>query len=829
MNFRILIFLLFLIISQNIFSQSLWRKDLSLADVTICYASPEIRKSFIPPPAEFLYRTKSARHDSDIIVRYVGFPDSARVAFEYAVSIWKSLISSSVPIHIEARWQALGTNVLANCRLGDVMVNFEGAPQANVYYPIALAAKLMDRQVSGSGSPDMIVSFNSAISWYYNLDGDTPVSKYDLVSTALHEIAHGLGFTGLFYVNAARTLGLLGLGDGRPAIFDIYVQDFQRRSLLEQFYYPNPSASLLGAFTSNQLYSGSYLGARWNNGNRPRLYAPGTFNEGSSIYHLNTSTYPYGNANSLMTHSAGKGEAIHSPGPITLGILYDMGWKHLYIESDPVRDVENNEQPLSFRAKFTSELGLDSSSLYLVYSYDNFSTKPDSVAFTPDQEDGYFSAILQPLIQTGPIHYYLTATDTTGRDFYLPANAPAELLRIILGPDTIKPVVRHTPPTFILATDQIYFVKAVVTDNIGVDTVFLVVYSSGVEVGRVPMLQTEKDLFAAELVLKDYGLQDGGELEYRIIAKDFANIPNTMEAPEGGTYKVTVERIPSPVYGYFTDFNYGPDDFILGDFTIGNVKNFDSPALFSPNPYPSTEKDDITIDLITLLRIPVVVKGQGIISFDEVVLVEPGEPGTVFGDDEFWDYVILEGSSDYGKTWLPLIDGYDSRANSSWLTVYNSSISNQNSQAEGSRDLYINRQFSLTEKGNFQEGDTVLIRFRLFSDPYANGWGWAIDNLRIQQPVSVNIRDVLSPGHILFWPNPFSHTLNWRYSAEVPVSELEFEIFDLTGRLIQRNQVGNIYPGMSAQLPVSDIPSGFFIISVKADGLPVMRVKMFRQ
>ena len=228
-------------------------------------------------------------------------------------------------------------------------------------------------------------------------------------------------------------------------------------------------------------------------------------------------------------------------------------------------------------------------------------------------------------------------------------------------------------------------------------------------------------------------------------------------------------------------------------------------------------------------RIPVVVKGQGIISFDEVVLVEPGEPGTVFGDDEFWDYVILEGSSDYGKTWLPLIDGYDSRANSSWLTVYNSSISNQNSQAEGSRDLYINRQFSLTEKGNFQEGDTVLIRFRLFSDPYANGWGWAIDNLRIQQPVSVNIRDVLSPGHILFWPNPFSHTLNWRYSAEVPVSELEFEIFDLTGRLIQRNQVGNIYPGMSAQLPVSDIPSGFFIISVKADGLPVMRVKMFRQ
>jgi hypothetical protein len=100
--------------------------------------------------------------------------------------------------------------------------------------------------------------------------------------------------------------------------------------------------------------------------------------------------------------------------------------------------------------------------------------------------------------------------------------------------------------------------------------------------------------------------------------------------------------------------------------------------------------------------LPILVKQNGIMSFDEVVLVEPGETGTTFGDSEFWDYVIVEGSKDFGKTWLPIINGYDSRANSTWLTVYNSNISGQDSKSLGSKELFINRQFSITANGNFQ-------------------------------------------------------------------------------------------------------------------------------
>ncbi len=41
-------------------------------------------------------------------------------------------------------------------------------------------------------------------------------------------------------------------------------------------------------------------------------------------------------------------------------------------------------------------------------------------------------------------------------------------------------------------------------------------------------------------------------------------------------------------------------------------------------------------------------------SFDEIVLVEPGETGTSYGDEEFWDYIVIEGSKDDVNTWLAI-------------------------------------------------------------------------------------------------------------------------------------------------------------------------------
>jgi hypothetical protein len=63
-----------------------------------------------------------------------------------------------------------------------------------------------------------------------------------------------------------------------------------------------------------------------NSGIKPRINAVSTFTLGSSITHLNESTYPAGNPNELMTPNGTPAYKLHNPGPICIGILKDIGW-----------------------------------------------------------------------------------------------------------------------------------------------------------------------------------------------------------------------------------------------------------------------------------------------------------------------------------------------------------------------------------------------------------------------------------------------------------------------------------------------------------------------
>jgi hypothetical protein len=76
---------------------------------------------------------------------------------------------------------------------------------------------------------------------------------------------------------------------------------------------------------------------------------------------------------------------------------------------------------------------------------------------------------------------------------------------------------------------------------------------------------------------------------------------------------------------------------------------FENGALHSPHPYPSPDMDDTEFNFETILKYPVILNENATMSFDEIVLVEPGTNGTVYGDFEFWDFVIVEGSKNKVK------------------------------------------------------------------------------------------------------------------------------------------------------------------------------------
>jgi len=170
-------------------------------------------------------------------------------------------------------------------------------------------------------------NFNSNFAnWYFGTDGVTPPDRYDLMSVVLHELGHGLGFVGSMDVSN-NGAGSWGLGTGFPIIYDHFAKNLLGQRLLDTALFPNASAELAGQLQSNQLvFDGP--NTRASNGTNPaRIYAPITWEQGSSFSHMNEVTFPSGNASSLMTPQIGMGEAIHAPGPVGLAVLHDLGWQ----------------------------------------------------------------------------------------------------------------------------------------------------------------------------------------------------------------------------------------------------------------------------------------------------------------------------------------------------------------------------------------------------------------------------------------------------------------------------------------------------------------------
>ena len=61
-------------------------------------------------------------------------------------------------------------------------------------------------------------------------------------------------------------------------------------------------------------------------GRSARLYAPGSWQSGSSFSHLDENAYPAGDADALMTPQLSPGEVVRDPGPIVRQVFQDMGW-----------------------------------------------------------------------------------------------------------------------------------------------------------------------------------------------------------------------------------------------------------------------------------------------------------------------------------------------------------------------------------------------------------------------------------------------------------------------------------------------------------------------
>lgn len=164
--------------------------------------------------------------------------------------------------------------------------------------------------------------------------------------------------------------------------------------------------------------------------------------------------------------------------------------------------------------------------------------------------------------------------------------------------------------------------------------------------------------------------------------------------------------------------------------------------------------------------------------------------------------MIVEGSKDGGLTWQRFLDGYNARTQPPWLNAFNNSITPTPS-------LYRTRLLNLTANGNFSANETVLIRFRLYADASVNGWGWTIDNLFIQDPITAIESQMAGEAEV--YPNPFTSELHIRAEH---AGSVQVELVNVSGQCVWSGTSDHA-SAETLTIKTGHLPSGMYIVKIR--------------
>ena len=253
---------------------------------------------------------------SKFVITYNSFPNWARSEVQAALDTWALNFKSSVDINVNATWsKSANDDVLGSARPGSYFADFTGAPDSTLWYPSALANSLAGKDLDRD-NPEIIIHVNSSANWNQRGDDKPSNIEFDLESVILHEVAHGLGFLSTNVYDKLFDYGSID----QPTPFDAYIQTPDGRRLADM---PSPSSEL-GKTLISPLYWIGENGKRVNGGEKIKLYTPTIYDAGSSISHLDETTYTKSGLDSVMTPNLEAGEVFHQPGPLLLAMMEDL-------------------------------------------------------------------------------------------------------------------------------------------------------------------------------------------------------------------------------------------------------------------------------------------------------------------------------------------------------------------------------------------------------------------------------------------------------------------------------------------------------------------------
>lgn len=257
---------------------------------------------------------------SKFVVNYKNFPDWAKNEVQAAIDLWAVNFDSKVPVNVDATWARSSTSdILGSARPDRYYSKFSGAPDPSLWYASALANAVAGKDLD-LDNPEIIIQINSEANWDLDGLGKPTRYEYDLKSVMFHEMAHGLGFLStssfIFDRTKGQNVGILL----QPTPFDAYLQTEDGNRLVDL---PSPSFELGQALTSRLVWSGPE-GIKANNGVKPLMYTPSSYEGGSSVSHVDENTFTNSGTDAVMTPNLEAGEVFNEPGPILLAMMKDL-------------------------------------------------------------------------------------------------------------------------------------------------------------------------------------------------------------------------------------------------------------------------------------------------------------------------------------------------------------------------------------------------------------------------------------------------------------------------------------------------------------------------
>jgi photosystem II stability/assembly factor-like uncharacterized protein len=310
------------------------------------------------------------------------------------------------------------------------------------------------------------------------------------------------------------------------------------------------------------------------------------------------------------------------------------------------------------------------------------------------------------------------------------------------------------------------------------------------------LLGTLDDVTPAELVITVSGLSPG--------TKNIKLISYKGTAPfHSKTYTIELLDILSVENEYSTYFNN------LNDLTVKGfaLQSFPGASSGDRKTLQTNHDYSTNTNYNFIIRHPVKLSATfPKLQYEDIAIVEPGLDGAAFGTTDFKDYVVVEASKN-GLDWTPLEDGYDARANTNWLTAFNSA-------SAGTKSMFVHHEIDLSTK--FSVGDTLLFRYRLFSNASTTAWGWALNYVTIQQAPTATENPLLRGENLALFPNPTSGNFTVEFSL-TRATEVRAEVMDLFGRVVASNVSQKEIGTHQETFNLSNQPQGSYLVVLRTN------------